>query len=145
MAVQLVLPDPIALPEAVLFHREHPADPVLVLQVPGPGADDAETYVVRLDREEHRAWVNGLKESQRLQDLLRMEMHVLYEPATGYMKALPDLDKPTPFKQTFDTARAEAHRGEQMRTFLERRDRRVYPQSRFRTQLSGKQPFPRGR
>jgi len=28
---------------------------------------------------------------------------------------------------------------------LERRDRRVYPQSRFRTQLSGKQPFPRGR
>lgn len=135
MAVQLTLPEPAGLPSRVLFHREHPSEPVLILQVPNPGATDSETYVVRLDREEHRAWINALPGSRWLLDMLQMEMHVLYETASGAIQAVPDLDMPGPFQETFHRARAHADRDARMERFYARRDRRQYPQSRLRLQL----------
>lgn len=111
---------------------------MLVLQVPSPGADDSETYVVRLDRPEHRTWMEKLVESRRLMDLLTMEMHVVYEPATGSMEGVPDMDRPGPFKQTFDHARGQAERGVAWESYFTQRGRRNYPVSRLRMQLLGR-------
>jgi len=143
VAVQLPLPEPEGLPAEVLFHREHPADPVLLLQVPNPGATDAETYVVRLDKPEHRTWMDGLKRARWLKDLLQMEMHVLYEPGTGYMEALRDLETPPPFADDLGDARRQAAQNDQFaRHFMHRRHRRPAI-SRFRAALMGK-PLGRG-
>lgn len=118
---------------------------MLVLQVPNPGADDSETYVVRLDRPEHRTWMEKLPESRRLLDLLTMEMHVVYSPADGGMTGVPDIDRPGPFKQTFDTARGQAEQGVAWERYFAQRGRRSYPQSRMRRQLLGQRQAGRRR
>jgi len=140
MASQLLLPDPVGLPPTVMFHREHPSEPIVVLQVPVPGATDAETYMVRLDRAEHRTWLEGLKESRRLKDLLQMEQHILYEPGTGYSVGVPDLDRPGPFQESFNTARRQAARGVGVSRHFERRRQGQVPMSQFRMGMLGRRP-----
>ena len=140
MAVSLPLPDPIGLPKVVLFHREHPSEPILTLQVPNPGATDSETYLVRLDREAHRRWMERLKEHRRLMDLLTMEMHVAYEPGDGSVRPLADLDEPGPFVEQFREARRQASRAMGLQRHIHMRRRRVPAISRFRLGLMGRLP-----
>lgn len=140
MAVQLPLPEPSGLPEQVLFHREHPSDPMLLLQVPNPGATDSETYVIRLDNPKHNTWVERLKGSRWLRDLLQMEMHVVYEPATGRMQALRDLDEPPPFAQDVTEARRMAGKTRGYDHYFTVRRRQVPAMSRLRMGLLGIAP-----
>ena len=140
MAVQLRLPEREGLPSVVIFHREHPADPMLVLQVPNPGATDSETYRIRLDREADQAWVDGLKGSRYLQDMLSMEMHVAYEPATGAITPLPDLDAPHPMAETLAQARTMAAAQVAHRDSMARRTRTLPAMSRHRMRLRGMMP-----
>ena len=49
------------LPKMVLFHRDHPAEPRVVLQIPNEDRTDAETYVLRMDRPSDVVWLNALK------------------------------------------------------------------------------------
>lgn len=105
MGVKLRLPEPSALPKTVIFHREDPAEPIIVLQVPEPGIDSSETYYVRLDKPEHKTWMRQLKRHDRLEYLLSMEPHVAYEPGTGAATPLKDLDTPGPFQPDFADAR----------------------------------------
>lgn len=108
MGVKLRLPEPAALPKTVIFHREDPAEPFVILQVPEPGIDSSETYYVRLDKPEHRTWLQSLKRHDRLEYLLSMEPHVAYEVSTGAATPLKDLDTPAPFAADFADARAQA-------------------------------------
>lgn len=105
MAVLLRLPDPEGLPPVVLFHRKHPTNPVVILQVPSPGATDAETYRLRLDKPADLCWIERLKNGKEIIHQLTMEQHLRYEPGTGSWMALPDLDAPAPFVE--DIRRAE--------------------------------------
>jgi hypothetical protein len=89
----LPLPKHEELPEVVLFHRTSPGDPRLLLQVP-TGAEEAETYVVRLDRIEHKQWFDRLLNSRALTDRLAYEMHVAYYPTrNGTVMTLEDPDE----------------------------------------------------
>lgn len=139
MAVQLRLPELAGLPSVVLFHREHPAEPVIVLQVPDPAATESETYLIRLDRPAHQSWMEHLPEGKRLLDLLKMEMHVVFEPATGAMAAMQDLDESSPLACAIQDARRGADsraRAEQTR----RPGSNVPAMSRFRMALMGRLP-----
>ncbi len=140
MAVQLKLPDPAGLPHVVLFHREHPADPILILQVPDPGAEESETYLIRLDRPAHRTWMLGLGNGGRLLDMLQMEMHVAYSPGDGGMRPLRDLDEPPPLAQTFDEARKMATHSAMRERFMRRPSTLPPAMSRFRMRLMGRHP-----
>jgi len=138
VSVRLPLPEPTGLPKVVLFHREHPSEPRLVLQVPDPGAENSETYVVRLDLPAHKAWMDGLERSRELLDLLKMEMHVAYEPATGWAQPLQDLDAPPPFMQDIQDARRKAGASQRFEHYFSMRRTRVPAMSRFRMSLLGR-------
>lgn len=108
MGVKLRLPEPSELPKTVIFHREDPAEPIVILQVPEPGVDSSETYYVRLDKPEHLTWLRKLKRHDRLEYLLSMEPHVAYEVGSGDATPLKDLDLPGPFVEDFADARSQA-------------------------------------
>lgn len=146
MGVQLRLPDVGGLPEVVIFHREDPTDLLLVLQVPNPGATDSETYRIRLDKERDRAWMRGLKNSRHLQHMLKMEMHIAYEPTTGTITALPDADAVSPLVETFHLARAEAAYRNGREESFRRRTQQPPAMSRHRMRLMGRFPgmLPQG-
>lgn len=95
MAARVPLPKHAELPETILFHRDAPADPVLLLQIPNADRTDAETHIINLERAEDGDWLERLPRSRELRDLLTMEQHVSYCPGTGYMKGIADLDTPT--------------------------------------------------
>lgn len=140
MAVKLRLPEIEGLPPVVVFHREHPADPMLILQVPSPGATDSETYRIRLDRAEDRAWMERLKGSRFLQDMLMMEMHVAYEPGTGAITPLPDEDAPSFVEEVLGHARQMAGMEVARREQMQRRVRSLPAMSRHRMRLLGHVP-----
>ena len=137
MAVKLRLPDSQGFPQVVMFHREHPSDPMLVLQVPNLDATDSETYRIRLDRDADRAWMNRLQGSKRLLDLLQMEMHVAYEAATGACIGLPDADRRNPMTEMVQDARRMAGSQAAHQASRERRVRKVPAMSRHRMNLRG--------
>jgi len=145
VAVQLRLPEPDGLPPVVVFHREHPSEPLLVLQVPDPGAEDSETYMIRLDRSAHRTWMERLPAGKRLLYILQMEMHVAYEPATGAVHPLQDLDEVPRFAREFAEARYTAsHQAE--KGAMWRRTHTMPPaMSRFRMRLLGRDPMSYGK
>jgi len=90
MGKNLPLPKSADLPEVVVFHRSDPSDQRLMLQVP-TGTEESETYLVRLDKSEHRQWVGRLTNSQALMDRLSFEMHVAYYPhRNGTVMTLED-------------------------------------------------------
>jgi hypothetical protein len=96
MAKAVPLPRQDALPEGVIFHREHPAEPRLVLQIPNAQLNDSETYVVKLDDPTHKAWFEALKNHSDLSYQLGMDMHVAFCPRTGHVQPLKDVDEPSP-------------------------------------------------
>ena len=92
MARIIPLPEYVNLPGGVYFHRSHPSDPELVLQVPDAAKQDSETYIVDLTNPTQRAWLDGLKNSRELLNLLSWAPHVAYATTTGYVQEMMDLD-----------------------------------------------------
>jgi len=138
MAKSIPLPKLAELPEVVLFHRSHPSDQQLLLHVP-IGGDVAETYPVRLDRTEHKQWMDRLPNSQALRDRLTYEMHVAYYPhKNGTVMNLVDPDELPWIRKVFATARMSTGESRSDRYFRSRGQRHSrLPQSRFRTSLGG--------
>lgn len=68
----------------------------MILQVPNPGATSAETYRLKLDHPPDRTWMGRLQNGDHLLYMLTMEPHLRYEPGTGVVQALADLDAPNP-------------------------------------------------
>jgi hypothetical protein len=95
MATRVPLPHPRELPDLVLFHRDDPAEPTVVLQVPNTDRTDSETYVVDLDHSDHAVWFDLLPHSRALRDLLTMAQHVAYCPRSGHTSEIADLDTPS--------------------------------------------------
>ena len=140
MGVQLRLPEVSSLPQVVIFHREDPTDPMLILQVPNPAVDDSETYRIYLDRPKHSTWMRRLKNSRHLFHMLKMEMHIAYEPATGTITPLPDADALAPRAETFHLARAEAAQRVGREAAHQRRTKQTPAMSRHRMRLMGRYP-----
>jgi hypothetical protein len=110
MATELPLPKPSELPEGVLFHRDHPSDDRIVMQLPNADRTDAETWVLRPSKFEHSAWLGALKNTRELQDMLTLEQHVAYCPSTGHCEAVADIDTPSPTAMLIACARFMADR-----------------------------------
>lgn len=94
MAQAIPLPKHLDLPDLVIFHREHPSEPVLTMQVPtNEDRTEFETYLVKLEQGEHQAWMERLPHYRALMDKLGYEMHVAFCPRTGHFHAMADLDE----------------------------------------------------
>lgn len=111
MASRVPLPKYASLPEVVLFHREDPRDPRVILQVPNADKTDAQTYIIMLDRGDDLGWIEGLPNAKYLRNELDMEAHIAYCPQTGHYKAIEDLDAPTPHQEFLEKARREGGHG----------------------------------
>src|ERR1700676_915312 len=111
MAARLPLPKHDSLPVTILFHRDHPRDPVIVLQVPNADRTDSETYILRTDRADDMDWLDKLPGASSLRDQLTVEQHLAYDVKSGYTKALADLDAPTEMAQLVKNARDQAKNG----------------------------------
>jgi hypothetical protein len=107
MAARVPLPKVGSLPEVVLFHREDPRDPTVVLQIPNEDRTDAATYMLDLENMGDVGWLEGLPNPKELRNALDMEMHIAYCPQTGHFKAIEDLDAPTPVQGFLEKARRE--------------------------------------
>jgi hypothetical protein len=107
-APRVPLPNAANLPEWVFFHREHPAEQRLILQVPDEHHEESETHVVNLEDTIHRCWIDGLKHSRGLMDLLTYAQHAAYCPRTGHVEEIPDLDTPSDVTIKFAMARHHA-------------------------------------
>lgn len=113
------LPKLADLPEVVLFHCTHPADPRLTLQVP-TGTEDAETYVVRMNDSDHKQWIERLPNSLALRDRLSIEKHVAYYPhRNGTVMTLEDPYEIPWVAKAFAVARAQ--RSSPLEGFFNRR------------------------
>jgi hypothetical protein len=150
VATKVPLPRYNALPELVIFHREHPAEPQVILQVPtNEDRTDSQTYIIRMDNEADVGWVEGLPNSRDLRDLLTMTMHVAYCPRTGHTAEIDDLDMPTRHQLMLAEARffAQPAAGTQLdragRTLRQMAARENSPISRLRYALGAKLPLPR--
>ena len=135
MAKSIPLPKLDDLPQVVVFHRNHPAEQRLLLQVP-TGAEEAETYIVRLDQTEHRLWLERLPNYKKLRDRLAYEMHVAFYPQHG--GAVMTLEDPNELSWT-QVAFASAHGNHThplARRFAQRgMRRRMLPRPRLRSAL----------
>lgn len=80
MATLVPLPAYSALPKVVIFHRAHPSEPLIVMQVPTGDSEEFETYRVRLDRPEHKRWMGHLPNARNLSYQLTCESHLVYFP-----------------------------------------------------------------
>jgi len=109
VATALPLPKHADLPDLVVFHRDHPSDPVLTMQVPVNEARSSfETYLIRLDQEAHKGWFERLPGATELRDRLTYEMHVAYSPQTGHLQEMEDVDAVSYPQQAVAYARAMA-------------------------------------
>ncbi len=126
----------------ILFHRDHPAEPRVVLQVPNEDRTDAETYVLSMDRPADVAWLNHLPRARELKDALMVSQHVAMDPTTGHLQEIADLDEPTLIEQVIHDARTQAapRRPTQDRAAAAKRRSRqhVPPVSPFRRYLGSK-------
>jgi hypothetical protein len=142
MAQLIPLPKHSDLPSLVVFHREHPADPVFLMQVPtNEDRTEFETYLIKLESPDHVAWFDRLSRARDLRDKLSYEMHVAYCPQTGHLQEMADFDMPSATQMAVATARFFGARGTTMDEAVERRRRieRVAPApvSRLREILGG--------
>lgn len=108
MAKRLPLPHRNDLPEMVLFHREHPSEPMVILQVPNEGRTDSETYVIDLEDSTHRMWVEDLPNSRELRDKMSVAQHIAFSPRTGHVQEVEDLDQIGEMAMMFADARSRA-------------------------------------
>lgn len=138
MARQIPLPAYDTLPEGVYFHREHPADPELILQIPDAGREDFQTYPIDLDDSVHLNWIKGLKNSRSLRNTLSWARHVAYAPETGHFQEMPDLDTPSESMKMFTQARREASQQAVVARQFALRQRAVPRTSSLRKSLMGR-------
>lgn len=138
MAARVPLPKRDALPEMVLFHRDHPQEPSVILQVPNADRTEAATYVIRMDRETDVHWLENLPNARELRAALEIEQHIAYCARTGHLQAVEDLDAPTRAEIAFWYARHFGAPSDADR-FFQQRARRVPPApSTLRLMLGGR-------
>ena len=148
MAKFIPLPNYADLPEVVLFHRSHPSDQRLMLQVP-TGPESAETYIIRLDqpsaepgkydpRNDHKGWIKRLPNSQALMDKLACDMHVAYYYShSGTVMTLEDPDQIPWMTQVIAMAHHTAGEGPYEKMHQKRALRSKHPMvSAFRNSVS---------
>ena len=111
MAARVPLPAKADLPELVLFHRDHPSEPQVILQVPNEDRTDSETFVIDLENQGHIAWLESLPCARELKDQFMLSQHVSYCPRTGFIRDIPDLDEPSVFALQLAESRRKASGG----------------------------------
>jgi len=141
MAKRLPLPMCDKLPEVVLFHRDHPTDPRVVLQVPNDDFTDSETYIIRMDVQDQAVWLEHLPRVRDLRESLSAAQHVKYNTRTGAIEEMPDIGAPTPMERFVAAGRKQRQMAERMSavnraSFMRRR--RPMPATPFRRYLEGK-------
>jgi len=141
MAKRLPLPKVGDLPKVVLFHRDHPTDPRVVLQVPNDDFTASETYLIRMDLQEHLAWFIHLPRERDLKESLSAAQHIRFDTRTGDIEEIPDIDEPTPLQRFVAKGRRqrqlqEASAGVPRFSFMRRK--RPIPSSPFRQYLEGR-------
>jgi len=141
MAKRLPLPKKDMLPEMVIFHRDYPGEPRVILQVPNDDKTHAETYVLRMDKTEDTSWLGFLPCSKELKNLLSMDQHVAFNTRTGDCWPIEDFDAPTAVELAIGHARTAQNPRE--RSFQDlaaskRRNRVSAPVSPLRRWLGGR-------
>ena len=137
MATVVPLPAYTALPKVVIFHREHPAEPLIVMQVPTGDTEEFETYRIRLDMPEHREWMRHLPNARNLSYQLTCESHLVYFPHdSGTVLPLDDADDLPILREAIAQMRSSSNPQQADNWFTKRR--RVVPGvSKLRIALSG--------
>ena len=139
---RLELPTKDKLPKMVLFHRTHPSEPRVVLQIPNEDRTDAETYVIRMDRPSDVVWLESLPRARAVKDALMVEQHFALDTNTGHIQPIGDLDALSPVEKVIREARTKGapRRSDQDRIAVRRRRSKnhVPPVSAFRRYLGSK-------
>lgn len=141
MGQRVPLPKYTALPSAVLFHRKHPADPQIILQIPNEDRTGTlASHVLYTDREGDYAWLANLLNGRALLDKLKGELHVAYYPADGHIQAIKDLDMPGEFASVVADARTLARSPffDRQHSMARRARVNIAPVSSLRRWLGGK-------
>jgi len=137
MATLIPLPAYSALPKVVVFHREHPSEPLIVMQVPTGDSEEFETYRVRLDRKENKEWMRHLPNARNLAYQLTCEMHLVYFPHNeGTVLPLDDADE-LPLLRAAIAKMASAPNPQRTDKLFAKRRRFVPGISKLRLALSG--------
>jgi hypothetical protein len=91
MSRDLPLPQ-LSKEKVVIFHLNQMEDRhLVVLQIPR-GKDRSLTYSLRLDSERDFLYIKNLKNGMKVIDLLRLDSHVAFFPATGECRKLTEGD-----------------------------------------------------
>ncbi|HUX14823.1 MAG TPA: hypothetical protein VMW52_00025 [Phycisphaerae bacterium] len=137
MAILVPLPAYSALPKVVIFHREHPSEPLIVMQVPTGDSEEFETYRVRLDHKEHKEWMRHLPNARNLAYQLTCESHLVYFPHNeGTVLPLDDAEELPILRAAMQKMRSAPDPNRTDRMFAKRR--RVVPGvSKLRLALAG--------
>jgi len=137
MATVVPLPACAALPKVVIFHREHPAEPLIVMQVPTGDTEEFETYRIRLDMPEHREWMKHLPNARNLSYQLTCESHLVYFPHNeGTVLPLDDADDLPILREAIAQMRG-APNPQRSDDWFNRRRRTVPGISKLRLSLAG--------
>ncbi len=124
-----------------MFHRDHPTDPRVVLQVPNEDRTDAATYIIRMDVPEQAVWLDHLPRCNFLKESLSAAQHIRFDTETGDITEIEDIDAPTPVELAVRKGRTleEVRRGpmRQRQAMLNRR-RVPMPESHIRQMLRGR-------
>jgi len=136
MAKLVPLPPVSELPKVVIFHRAHPSEPVLVMQVPTGDTDDFQTYRLRMDNTEHKRWLSRLPDARNLTYKLTCELHLAYFPHDGG-QCLPmeDAEEPSRLMRVMADMRSKPS-PEKVSTMFRRRRQRTPGISRLRQHLT---------
>jgi len=140
MGKQLPLPKVGDLPVLILFHREHPTDPRLILQIPNDDFTQSETHIIRMDIPEQAAWLGHLPRARDLKCALKMSKHIKFYTDTGFIQEMPDLDEPSRIEAEVARARsigAMGHGPQRDRAQVAQRRRATVPVSALRRYLGG--------
>ena len=136
MATLVPLPAVSELPKVVVFHRQHPNEPVLVVQVPTGDTEEFETYRLRMDQPDHKRWLAALPNARDLTYKLTYEAHLAYFPHDGGMcTRLEDVEAPSGLQRVIAQMRSGAT-PEKVDTQFRRRHRNVPGVSQIRMGLS---------
>jgi len=139
MATFVPLPSVSGLPKVVVFHREHPHEPVLVMQVPtGNSEEEFQTYRLRMDDSDHKRWLSRLPGARDLMYKLGFEPHLAYFPHDeGMCLPLNDVDEPSMLQKAISHMRTSVA-PERVSAQFKRRQTAVPGVSRLRLAISSR-------
>jgi hypothetical protein len=141
MATLVPLPHVDELPKVVIFHREHPSEPMLIMQVPTSDTEEFETFRLRLDNADHKQWLAKLPGARDLSYKLTFEQHLAYFPHDdGTTMRLENPDEPSYLQKVIAQMRTMPSKAKTDAEFLRRRQRKPGV-SRLRQALSRKGAF----